>query len=279
MKSALKTHLTIALLFLTACVGAQFNETAPLQSQIQEQYLKASELLSSASGDFAEKSYVYKNLKQKDPIRDNHENMSKDMENLMAIHRRLETEKNGLMLLIKGKTQISSKDKAWEPEQNTLKSFNADMQLFNKVLANYSDQSATLAATVSKNKMMILADVVEIKTRMKDAIEKGKKSLKVLDADIAAAKKLSKSNDVTMSDATKQTIEAERTLFAQRLSELESLYSTLAQRWGSKKQKANTDADWDQFQKLVSNSEIKAKDIHDIGERLPLEIEGLKSSK
>jgi hypothetical protein len=275
----MKSSLILPLLLLSACVGAQFNETAPLQSQIQEQHAKASQLFDNAKSDFGEKSYVFKNLKMKDPLRDNFEIMSKDMDDLEQIHKRLETEKNSFMLLTKGKAQISSKDKAWEPEQNTLKSFNADMALFNKTLANYSNQSATFAQTVTQNKMMVLADVSEIKTRMKDAVGKGKKSLQVIDADIAAAKKIAKSNGVPMSDAAKQTVDAERNLFSQTLKELEDLYSTFTKQWGSKKQKSNTDADWDQFRKVVAKSEIKAKDLHDIGERIPIELEDVKNSQ
>lgn len=275
----MKFAATLAIVLLTGCVGAQFNETEPLQTQIQDEYARSAELYDNATQDFAEKTYVFKNLKMKDPLRDHYQLMSKSMDSLRAVRNRLETEKNAFLLLTKGKKQISSKDKGWEQEQNTIKSFNADMLLFNQTLNDYSRESANFTSTVSENKMLAVANVTEIQSRMSDVVSKGKKSLKVLDADITAAKKLAKANGAPMDDASSQTIAAERNLFADRLKEVENLFATFKQKWGQKKQLLNTAPDWDEFQKVVTKSEIKAKDLHDIGARLPLELEAVKKSK
>ena len=148
----IKSHFILVnfLCLIAGCVGAQFTETAPIRSQIGEQHAKMTELMATAERDYLEKTYLVKNLgatAQPDvqtQLHDQHAYLGSLIENMKVLRENLDISKANIMKLTKGKTQISSKDPAWNPQQSFIQSFNTNMEMFNKALANYSRESTKL---------------------------------------------------------------------------------------------------------------------------------------
>lgn len=272
----------IAFSLLAGCVGAQFNDVAPIQSRIEEEYSKSKQLFDEANRDFAEKSYGYKNLSASPKtagLDEHYKSMTTSLQTLTRLRDQIEKAKSQFSLSVKDKKQISSKDSTWKDEQVAITSFNDSMNQFNRVLSEYSRESSTFGHILSDNHLVVIARVSDIRSRMADGIERAKKNLRVLDADIQAAKKLAKQNGKPMDEVSSQTLTAERNAFADRLKDLESIFKTVIKNWGAREKLTNSDAGWDEFQKLLAESEVKSKDMSEIAKRLPVEIQALQLSR
>lgn len=274
--------LAVSISLMVGCVGAQFNDVAPLRSQIEDEYSKSKQLYETADHDFAEKSYAFRNLKSTqgaNGLNDQYQSMTSQMMTLGRLRGDIEKAKNQFAGAIKDKKQISSKDATWKDEQAAIKNFNDSMARFNRVLSDYSRESSTFGQIMADRHLVVTAKVTEIRARMADNIENAKKNLKVLDADIQAAKKLARQNGQPLDEASSQTLAAERNAFSAQLKDLEGLFRTLIKNWGGRSRLSSTDSGWNEFQKLLAESEIKSKDLHDIAERLPIEIQSMRLSR
>lgn len=272
----------IAISLLVSCVGAQFNDVEPIQSRIEDEYSKSKQLFDEANRDFAEKSYVYKNLVSSPKtggLDEHYKSMTNSLQTMTRLRDQIEKAKNQFSLATKDKKQISSKDMTWKDEQSAITSFNDNMNQFNRVLSDYSRESSTFGHILSDNHIVVMAKVSDIRSRMADNIDHAKKNLRVLDADISAAKKLAKQNGRPMDEASSQTLSAERNAFADRLKDLEGIFQTLIKNWGARDKLSSTDNGWDEFQKLIAESEIKSKDMNEIAKRLPVEIQAMRLSR
>jgi hypothetical protein len=267
------------LVSLAGCVGAQFNDTAPIRDGITEQYLKTSELFKDAQRDYSEKSYLYKNLEEtiKTPglaanLSGHLNSMTTLKDKLNLLHENLEVSQTRLLHLIQNKKQISSKDPEWNSEQSLIGSFNTHMQLFNKALGDYSHESAIFAQIISDNKLVVIAKVSEIRSRLSEDINKAKLSLQMMDSNIQSAQKRAIQNGHPMDDVSLQTVQAERNAFLDQLKALQKIHNTLKVNYGDRTRISTSDKGWSEFQNLVTESEIRSKDMHDIAARLPLEL-------
>jgi len=272
----------IAVSLLVGCVGAQFNDVAPIQSRIEDEYSKSKQLFDQSNRDYAEKTYVYKNLvtaPKANGLDEHYKSMTTSLETLTRLRDQIEKSKDQFTLATKDKKQISSKDMTWKDEQTAITSFNDSMNQFNRVLSDYSRESSTFGHILTDNHIVVMAKVSDIRSRMADNIDRAKKNLRVLDADIQAAKKLAKQNGKPMDEASSETLSAERNAFADHLKDLEGIFQTLIRNWGARDKLASTESGWADFQKLVTESEIKSKTMSEIAKRLPVEIQAMRLSR